>query len=147
MKKLLFIYTLSLGLLFTANAQQEKKTERPERTPESMAQQMADRMAEKLELNEAQKKEVYDIQLEQAKDRMAKREGMKEEMEAARTAHQERIASVLTPEQKIKWEEMQKEAKGRQGAMRERGRNRPEGPSNRRGGGQGRGSRGGGRPA
>ncbi|HSI75268.1 MAG TPA: DUF4890 domain-containing protein [Lunatimonas sp.] len=143
MKKLLFIYTLSLGLIFTANAQQEKKTERPERTPEAIAERMADRMAEKLELSEAQKKSIYDIQLEQAKDRMAKREEMRKEMQASRTAHQEKIAGVLTPEQKQKWEEMQKEAKDRQGAWKDRGRDRPEGPSNRRGGGQGRGGRGG----
>ena len=143
MKKLLLIYTLSLGLIFTANAQQKTKSDRPERTPEAVAEQMADRMAEKLELNESQKKEIYDIQLQQAKERMAKREEVKEDMTASRTTHQEKIASVLTPEQKLKWEEMQKDGKGRQGALRERGRNRPEGPSNRRGGGTNRGGRGG----
>lgn len=144
MKKLLFIYTLSLGLLLQANAQQEKKTKRPERTPEAIAEQMADRMAQKLELNETQKKEIHDIQLQHAKDRMAKREGMKAAMQASQAAHKEKIAAVLTPEQKQNWEEMQKESKGRQGgAWEERGRERPEGPSNRRGGGANRGGRSG----
>jgi periplasmic protein CpxP/Spy len=147
MKKLLFIYTLGLGLILNANAQQERKTERPERTPEVQAQRMTDRMAEKLELNETQKKEIYDIQLQQAKVRIAKREEMREEMQASRASHHEKIASVLSPEQKQKWEEMQQESRSKQSAWREGGRKRPEGPSNRRGGGPNRGSRGGGRPA
>lgn len=124
MKKLLFIYALSFGILLQANAQREGRTER---TPENIAQRAADRMAEKLELSDAQKKEIYDIQLKQIEARTAKMEALKKEMEASRTAHQEKINGVLSPEQKQKWEEIQEQNKERQRAWRERFKERREG--------------------
>jgi Spy/CpxP family protein refolding chaperone len=131
MKKLLFICTLSLGLVFNSNAQRGQNSEAPNRTPEALAERMSSRMAEALELSDTQKKEIYDIQLQQLQERMANRDEMSQERKASMTKHQEKIAEVLTPEQQQKWEEMRQEEQGRRGNMRDSRKENPEGPSNR----------------
>ena len=100
---------VSLG----AAAQQEKRT-MP--SPEDRAQKMTDRMAEKLSLTEAQKKEIYAINLENANKRQAEMEAQKAERQAKQAemkAQEEKIQKVLTEEQRKQWEEIKLEAKDR----------------------------------
>ncbi|MCC5937288.1 MAG: DUF4890 domain-containing protein [Lunatimonas sp.] len=121
MKKVLIIYALSLGFIVQSYAQQGN---RPERTPEKMAERMASQLAEKLELQDAQKQQVYEIQLQHATARKQRMEEMRKEMQANREAHQGQISAVLTPQQREKWEEMMQQRKDRADAWRDRGGDR-----------------------
>lgn len=88
-----------------AFAQQQKTApmtkERP--TVEQMAQRQTERMTEKLKLNDAQAKQVYEINLAQIKQMQAQ----KEQMRAARNAEAEKMKSILTTEQFVEWSQMQ----------------------------------------
>lgn len=89
------------GFAFGQNANQ-RTSERTQRTPEEMAKASADRLTQKLQLNANQQKEVYAITLEQAKKAEEKKELNKsrmEEMLKERNAQQEKLKSILTPEQ------------------------------------------------
>lgn len=99
-------------LVFTSlnvAAQQERK-EMP--NPEERAKRMTDRMATELQLTDEQKEKVMEINLENAKKRqaeiekeMAERKARMEEMKA----QNEKIMSVLTEEQRQKWEQIKLE--------------------------------------
>ncbi len=94
---------VSLG----AFAQQNRAQEKPD--PESRAKQMTDRMAEQLQLTEEQKAKILDINREFAKKQEAEREARKTEMEARKKEgqdHLNKISSVLTEEQRQKWQEI-----------------------------------------
>lgn len=125
MKRLLIIIAFGVGFGLNANAQHE-------RSPEKMAERTATRMAEQLDLTDAQKQKIYEIQLQQSSERTKRMEDARKEMQARQEAHSKQIAEVLTPEQLKKWEEARKaraeEWKNRRG---ERGEQRP---SHRRGG-------------
>ena len=92
-----------------AEAQQSK---RQQPNPEERAKQTTDKMAAELSLSESQKAQILELNLDQAKKRQAEMERMaaerKEKMEAMK-AHQEKINSILTDEQRAKWEEMKLE--------------------------------------
>jgi periplasmic protein CpxP/Spy len=91
-----------------AAAQQDRSTA----TPEERAQKVTDRMATELGLSEGQKKEIYAIQLEQAKSRQAEEEKRKAEREQRMQQMKEQDAKIketLTEEQKLKWEEIKQE--------------------------------------
>lgn len=79
---------------------QSKVAERP--TVEQMAQRQTERMTKELGLNEQQAKEVYDINLAQVKQMQAQRE----QMRAARNAQAEKMKSILTTEQFVKWSQL-----------------------------------------
>ncbi|WP_200975031.1 DUF4890 domain-containing protein [Echinicola sp. 20G] len=123
MKKLLFVIALMAVTVIAAEAQQRKQ--RPDVKPEDMAERMTNRMAEELDLDETQKKAVYELNLESVKQRMEARDQakedrdeMREKMEADRKEHEEKLEAILTPEQTEKWKEFQKESREK---MRERG--------------------------
>lgn len=89
------------GFAFGQNANQ-RTSERTQRTPEEMAKASADRLTQKLQLNANQQKEVYAITLDQAKKAEERKELNKsrmEEMLKERNAQQEKLKSILTPEQ------------------------------------------------
>jgi protein CpxP len=133
MKKVLVIFALSLGFVVTATAQQE---ERPERTPEKMAARSAAHLAEKLELDDAQKQKIYEIQLQHSAERKSEMEALRKQMQARREAQQAEISAVLTPEQKEKWEEMHQQRKERSEAWSgRREERRGEQPMHRKRGG------------
>jgi periplasmic protein CpxP/Spy len=140
MKKLLMVAAVfSFGIL-SAQAQRgpmqrggmnaEKRAEMA--SPEKRAEMMTNRMAEKLELNEAQKQEVYAIHLENASKRQAEMEARRaemkakrEEMQAKQKEQQAKIEAVLTPEQREKFVELRDENRERMNTIRD-ARNNPD---------------------
>lgn len=95
-----------LGITSGAMAQQNKKMDVPKHRPtiEQMAQKRTERMAKSLDLNEAQQKQVYEINLTNAQSMEAHRAQMK----AERSKEAEQMKSVLTTDQFVKWSQMQK---------------------------------------
>lgn len=139
MKKLLLVLAIfSVGII-TAEAQRgprggqmspEKRAEM--RTPEKRAELMTNRLAEKLDLSEDQKKEVYNIQLENATKNQVEMEARREEMQAKREEmqakqkeQQSKIEAVLTPEQISTWKELRNEDKEKMKNFRD-ARNNPD---------------------
>jgi Spy/CpxP family protein refolding chaperone len=131
MRKLMIIAVL-VGTTFVQAQAQRRGNQ--EINPEQLAERMSERMAEKLDLSEEQKEAVYALHLEEAQKRKAQWDARKKEREtlkADREAHQEKIAALLTPEQKVTWEAMKEENRskvreGRRGSgERMRGRNTP----------------------
>ncbi len=134
MKKLLIIAAVfSLGIL-SAHAQRgpmkrggmnaEKRAEMA--SPEKRAEMMTSRMVEKLDLNDAQKQEVYAIHLENASKRQAEMEARRaemkakrEEMQAKQKEQQGKIEAILTPEQQEKLVELRDENRERMNTIRD----------------------------
>jgi periplasmic protein CpxP/Spy len=78
-------------------------------TPEKIATKRTERMATELQLNEEQKKQIHEINLESAKKREAEHKAKQVEMEARKeefNSQKLKIESVLTEEQKTKWNEL-----------------------------------------
>ena len=98
---ILFIAFMISGFAFGQNADQ-KTNQRTQRTPEEMAKASAERLTQKLQLSADQQKEVYALTLEQAKKAEERKELNKNrmgEMLKERNAQQEKLKSILTPEQ------------------------------------------------
>ena len=112
MKKRIFAAAVALCLLAgtSAFAQDSKKVpmtkERP--TAEQMAKGRTERMAEKLNLNETQSKQLYEINLQDIKDMQKQAE----QMRANRKAQAEKMKGILTPEQFEQWKQMQDQRPG-----------------------------------
>lgn len=102
--------TLCLLAGTSAFAQNSKRApkmkERP--TAEQMAQRKTDRMVEKLNLNEDQSKQLYELNLQNIKEMQAQHE----QMRAARKAQAEKMKKILTPEQYEQWTKMQGQRPG-----------------------------------
>ena len=106
MKKRIFAVAMTLCLLagtsaFAQDRRAPRTKERP--TAEQMAQRKTDRMVEKLNLNEDQSKQLYELNLQEVKDMQAQHERMR----AARKAQAEKMQKILTPEQFEQWKQMQ----------------------------------------
>lgn len=110
MKKTIFAAVAALCLMAgeavfaqteSAPAPAAAPKERP--TLEQIAQRKTDRMAERLYLTDAQKKQVYEINLQQLKEMEAQREAMRN-VQAERA---EQMKSILSTEQFVKWAQMQ----------------------------------------
>ena len=96
--------TLCLWAGTSAFAQDRRAPRTKERpTAEHMAQRKTDRMVEKLNLNEDQSKQLYELNLQEVKDMQAQHERMR----AARKAKAEKMQKILTPEQFEQWKQMQ----------------------------------------
>lgn len=88
-------------------------------TPEQRATQRTEKMAEELSLNEAQKKQILEINMQYAKKRQAEMaarkieaEARKKEMEAKRAEmakQDEEIRAILNLEQREKWVEIKED--------------------------------------
>ena len=123
MKKLIMICALVVATVVHVHAQRQGHREV---NPEKMAERMTQRMDEKLDLTEDQEKQIKALFLEQASNRKETQKERGEEMKAAREAHKQKLAAILTPEQKEKWEAERREGRPQ---MRKK-----------RGGGQGNGA-------
>lgn len=128
MKKRIFAAAVVLCLLAgtSAFAQDSKKVpmtkERP--TAEQMAKGRTERMAEKLNLNETQSKQLYEINLQDIKDMQKQAE----QMRANRKAQAEKMKGILTPEQFEQWKQMQDQRPGmNRGPQMKDGRGRDAG--------------------
>lgn len=116
MKKVLSLAVLFAGISLATFAQEQKETKRPikkdrkprmektieRRTPEDMAKSKTERLDKQLKFTDAQRAEVYALQLEQAEQAATYREEMKtlqgklrEEMKGSH----EKMGKILTPEQ------------------------------------------------
>lgn len=116
MKKRIFAAAIALFLLAgtSVSAQETKGQQTKERpTAEQIAQRRTEKMAEKLNLNDAQKQQVYELNLEQAKKMQSHAELVRD----ARNANAEKMKAILTPEQYEQWKQLQSEQmhKGKQG--------------------------------
>lgn len=103
---------ISLGL----SAQHQKKNSR-ELSAIERAEKMSNRMAEELKLTEEQKKQVSKVVLENAnkqEELIIKRKAEFEAQKEYRMEQDKKIASILTEEQKMIWEQ-------RKEALRTRG--------------------------
>jgi Spy/CpxP family protein refolding chaperone len=116
MKKLIMICALVVAALVHLQAQGQGDREI---NPEKIAEKMTQRMDEKLDLTEAQEKQINALFLEQANNRKETQKERGEKMKAAREAHKQKLAAILTPEQKEKWEAERK--KGRPQMRKKRG--------------------------
>ncbi len=114
MKKTFFAAFMAFCLLAgsSAFAQQNRSAQAPKERPtaEQMAQHRTERMTKELGLNEAQAKQVYALNLQQAKAMEAKRDDKqadRQKMQTARQANDAQMKSILTADQYTKWSEMQ----------------------------------------
>lgn len=115
MKKWIFGAAALTFLSFGLVAQQRKNFRQP--NPTERAQKMTERMAEELKLTEEQKKQVGQLALENANRQEEILKSRKAEFEAQkeyRKAHEQKMASILTDEQRQLWEQ-RKEALSQRG--------------------------------
>ena len=138
MKKFLFAI-VALAISTCAFAQQPQRGERREFKPEDMAQRQTERIQKACETNKAQTEALYGYFLREAKRMQAQRakmmqgerpqqpqqgnrEDFRAEMEKRQKAQNDTIKSILTKEQYVKYETMQKEQRERFNGNRERRR-------------------------
>ena len=115
MKKWILGALVFTSMSFGLSAQQHKNFRQA--NPTERAQKMTDRMAEELKLTDEQKKQVSQLALENANRQEELQKSRRAEFEAQkeyRKAQDQKLASILTQEQKQIWEQ-------RKEAMRNRG--------------------------
>lgn len=100
---LLVLLTLSAGLF----AQTPSNGQRNKKTPEERAQMQTDHMAKRLNLTEAQKAKVYDINFKYDKKAAEKRRKTIDEKKAVQLEKRAEMQKVLTAEQMKIYENMQ----------------------------------------
>lgn len=96
--------------------EQRNREQMANKTPEQMAQHRTDKMAQHLQLDETTKGKVYEILLQDAKDRealKAEMEPMRQQMKNSREAHklkvQNQLKDVLSEEQYVKLKELEQQ--------------------------------------
>jgi periplasmic protein CpxP/Spy len=115
MKRILAITLLLVGFAVTATAQKPDAS-KPKKTPEERATAYANKMQKDLGLNAEQKTKVHDLALARATKMKELREKYKdqdkkvwkEERKKVRDEFHNGMKSTLSPEQYLKWVEMQK---------------------------------------
>ncbi|HLT86340.1 MAG TPA: hypothetical protein VKZ57_02045 [Sphingobacterium sp.] len=144
MKKVLSLAVLFAGISLATFAQEQKDTERSfkkerkhprmerkiaNRTPEEIAKMKTEQLDKRLKFTDAQRTEVYAVQLEQAKRAATHRDEMRklqskwrEEMKGS----QEKMGEILTPEQQQQLKESYAQHRkgkfrGSKGEFRKRG--------------------------
>lgn len=108
MKKRIFAVAAACCLMLVTGAFAQggkKHGERQPRTAEQMARHRTDRLTERLKLSDEQSKELYTFSLEQIKAREAQDADRRE----MRKAENEKMKSLLTPEQYAEWQKMLEE--------------------------------------
>ncbi|WP_118196687.1 hypothetical protein [Albibacterium indicum] len=108
------ITLLILALTVSGFAFSQERGRKRISSPEDQAKRSTEIMTKQLDLTAEQKEKVYALNLDRAKETQAKmaeqRDDLKkrtEKMREARKMHNEKVKSVLTAEQKEKWEEAQ----------------------------------------
>ena len=117
MKKIVLTLAIAVSA-FTASYAQ--KSERAPITPEQRAERSANQLKEKLALTDAQKAEVYKIEIDKfkkqdevRKDRLKEMKKVAESRKAEMAAREDKLAKVLTPDQKAKYESIKADRKDR----------------------------------
>lgn len=114
MKKLIVSILINL-LIFPSWAQQNSSTQQPtyKHTPEQIATIQSTRFVKRLGINETQRREVYDLTLEKvtnAREIRVKMSGdktaMRTELNKNMVAYNDRLKTLLTPEQYDKLEKL-----------------------------------------
>jgi Spy/CpxP family protein refolding chaperone len=115
MKKIVLTLAIAVSA-FTASYAQT--AERKAFNPEQRAERVASQLQEKLSLTDAQKSEVYKIEVEKLKKQADSRKDQSKEMKklsesrkAEMKESEEKLAKVLTADQKAKYESMKAERK------------------------------------
>lgn len=106
MKKWILGALVFTSMSFGLSAQQHKNFRQA--NPTERAQKMTDRMAEELKLTDEQKKQVSQLALENANRQEELKKSRRAEFEAQkeyRKAQDQKLASILTEEQKQIWEQ------------------------------------------
>lgn len=124
MKKLVLFLMISLFAVSGISAQQRQQRQRP--TAEDMAKRQTETLTKELSLTDAQKEKVYKINLKYAQPREQQntnvdREKRREEFQKLFKERTDSIKTVLTDEQKVKFDKHLKDMQ-----------NRPRGERNRR---------------
>jgi Spy/CpxP family protein refolding chaperone len=138
MKQLLFSLLFSLVTFATVAQEQQAPRERPTRdrefkerpTREQMAERQLTMLTEKLSLTPEQQQKVKSLN-ENLAQRMesARSSNNREDMHVYQQQHKTEIKKILTPEQKVIYEELEKENQQRWKSREERGNNdRPRKP-------------------
>ncbi|MGN5955637.1 hypothetical protein ACP6L2_13580 [Sphingobacterium lactis] len=114
MKKLILSAAILCAAVTFSNAQDRPQREGT-RNPEEMAKRMVERLDQELKLSPAQKDSILKWNQASAvkqqaifQDEKESREAKMEKMKALRQEQQTKIKSILTDEQKVKYEEMSK---------------------------------------
>lgn len=117
MKKIVLTLAIAVSALTASYAQ---KSARGPITPEQRAERSASQLKEKLALTDAQKAEVYKIEVDKFKKQDEVRKERLQEMKKVAESRkseikdsEDKLAKVLTPEQKAKYEAMKAERKDR----------------------------------
>jgi Spy/CpxP family protein refolding chaperone len=115
MKKIVLTLAIAVSA-FTASYAQ--KSARGPITPEQRAERSASQLKEKLALTDAQKAEVYKIEVDKfkkqdevRKERLQEMKKVAESRKSEMKDSEDKLAKVLTPEQKAKYEAMKAERK------------------------------------
>lgn len=114
-------------LVFTSLQVSAQQGKREQINPEERAKKATEKMATELKLSEDQKSQIMELNLDQAKKRQAEME-RKKELRSARSVemkvHQEKIQSILTEEQRTKWEELKSEQRDKRRSRGPQGQDR-----------------------
>ena len=108
MKKLVMAIALMVGVQATALAQ---KGDFRSMTPEQRAEKKTARMEQTLNLTADQKKAVYELNLNAAKNMQAGNGAGKEKMMEAHRANDAKLKNILSADQYSKYEQMKAERK------------------------------------
>lgn len=105
------IAALFMGVCATGFAQDQKKAKSDFKnmTPEQRAEKQTERMQQALQLDEKQKKQVYELNLESMRKMQAERKENRAEFMNMRNERNERLKSILTTEQYAKLEQRKTE--------------------------------------
>lgn len=123
MKRLMIALALFLGVQAVSNAQEvhDRKGQHRNMTPEQRAEKQTERMQQDLQLTDAQKKAVYELNLQSAKEMKAARtegaEANKEKFKAMHEQRDARLNAILSADQLKKYETIKAERKNK---MKER---------------------------
>lgn len=125
MKKLIMMLALCIGVQAVSLAQpQDRKGSHRSMTPEQRAEKQTAHMQQALQLTDAQKKAVYELNLQSAKEMQAKRKDHKaagkEQFKEMHQQKEERLKSILSADQFAKYQSMKAERMNKMKQKRDR---------------------------
>ena len=106
---LTMIFTLFTSSVINGQSEDADRKERP--SIEERVERNTNKLAKKLKLSKEQTEQIFQIHLEAAQKREAKREAMRAEKKEAMAQHEDAIREVLTPEQFEEYKKMAKKRK------------------------------------
>lgn len=132
MKKLIMVLAICCGLQATVTAQpHDRKAAHRTMTPEQRAQKQTEKMQEALQLSEAQKKAVYDLNLQTATEmqtaRKADKEKNKQQFKAMHDRKEAKLKTILDAGQYSKYQSLKAERMNKMKQKRAEGKNLKQG--------------------